>query len=379
MDKTAQYFQSTQYPQFLIRDANEQDDPKLLALIAETMPSNGMVLSFERLPSYFQATQVQYNHPLIKLVVSSEDPESIIAMMNLGAKSCFINEQLSQIRYVSDLRIQPSARGKYSIEMLMAFVHSEFPLTEIFQSVVLVDNKIARHILHQEREFFPQPYIYDQICTYTIARVQKPHANEYSVVPFEQVSLEHVSAFKEQMKKFYNFLPDYDFSALLAGNHPFWRDIDPKQMFVVYDADENIKGMFGLWNQKAFKQTKVVKYSKTLKWIKPFYNFYASLFGLIKLPQEQHNFDYLMAHCVLCDPNDATLFEYMLYQLHLHCKKQGNSSFCLTLSEEDPRNEVLKKIKTHKIHAIHALHSFESKPFEVLDQSKISFFEVGRI
>ena len=52
---TPTFFRHTAVPGLHIRPATLADDQKLVTLIAESMPSNGVLLSFERKPSYFKA------------------------------------------------------------------------------------------------------------------------------------------------------------------------------------------------------------------------------------------------------------------------------------------------------------------------------------
>lgn len=67
-------------------------------------------------------------------------------------------------------------------------------------------------------------------------------------------------------------------------------------------------GLYGLWNQKPFKQTRVVQYSLPLKVLKPFYNVYAGIRGVLALPKVNHAFEYLMIHSTLCHPEHIDVF-----------------------------------------------------------------------
>lgn len=379
MNARVENFLSDQNNQLMIRDADEKDDAQLLCMIAETMPSNGMVLSFERYPSYFQATQVQYHQPEIKIVCLKDQPDVIVAMMNIGFKTCYINTKITQLRYVSDLRIDPNFRGKKTIEMLMDYLYTQLPLDEFLQSVVLKDNHIARHLLHKSRPNFPQPYIHDEITTYTISKVTKPSCyKQFHSQPLTQDWVSVANSFIESMKDHYNFLPHYNLNDLLADDHPFWLGVNLKDFTLIF-AQNELVGIMGLWNQKIFKQTKVVEYSRFLKLLRPVYNIYAHITQQMVLPKQQQSFDYLMSHSVLGDPNRGDVFAYQLYQLSVQTKALGKSSFCITLSDDDPRKSTLDKVHAHKMHAIHGLHSFKNSPIGQFDHSKVSYFEVGRI
>ena len=227
-DNDNQIYRSKNEPNFLVRDATQADDEQLVQLIAETMPSNGMTLAFERYPSYLSASHAQYNRPDIKLVVPEENPAQVVGMMNLGWRYCFINGQPELLRYVADLRMHPAHRGNKVLRLLMDYV-DEIPLDTIFESVVLEDNTVACNILHNERKGFPKPFHYDDIRTFTVSQAQRPA--QFGRYHFEQMNTNHVSeanAFISTMKQHYNFLPNYDFfrfggiqpSILARHEHP---------------------------------------------------------------------------------------------------------------------------------------------------------------
>ena len=380
MDVGLTYFQSDKNDQLIVRDATTQDNHQLLTLVAETMPSNGMILSFERGDNYFKATYAQYHQPEIKVVVEKHQPDVIIGMMNIGFKHCYINEQLTQIRYVSDLRINPSFRGKKVVEVLMDYLYRQVPLDSFLQSVVLEDNQKARHMLHQSRPHFPEPYIFDQITTYNISKASDSKSFEqFSMRILTKDLIAIANQFIGQMKQYYNFLSAYDFHDLFTGEHPFWVGMRPEDFILIFDANQQLVGILGLWNQKSFKQTKALEYSPSLKYLRPFYNVYAYLTQQIMLPQIGQSFDYLMSHSVLCEPSRLDVFAYQLYLLNVETKKSGKSSFCITLSDDDPRSVIAKQSRSHQMHATHTLHSFQNSPIGQFDRSKISYFEVGRL
>lgn len=372
-------YQNEQFPEFFIRDATDQDDVQLLNLMQESMPSNGMVLSFERQPSYFNASRTQYTRPDVKLFCLKNQPEIIVGMVNFGIKRVYVNHQIREIPYVADLRLNQQFKGKKVISLMMTFIKHHFPHDQIFQSVVLEDNVIARNILHSPRASNITPYEYDEIATYTISKVSKPkHSLNFSVQILDSDRIDEVNVFIADMQQFYNFLPVYDFHELAQGTHPHWRGMQLSDFRLIY-LNQKLVAMFGLWDQKTFKQTKVLKYSWLLKVLRPFYNVYAKFNGLILLPKEKQPFHYLMLHSPLCNPNREEVFAELLHQAHLATREQEQQSFCLTLSKDDPRTSHMQSLQSHVIRARHALHCKANSPFNVIPKNKISYFEVGRI
>ena len=379
-DNNNEIYRSSNEPNFVVRSATAADDEQLVKLIAETMPSNGMTWAFERYPSYLDASHAQYHHPDIKLVVPEDNHSQVVAMMNLGWRNCFINGKPEVQRYVADLRMLPQHRGNKVMRLLMDYVYDEIPRSTIFESVVLEDNTVACGILHNERKGFPIPFHYDDIRTFTVSQAVKPE--QFSQYYFQQMNVGHVSqvnAFVNSMKEHYNFLPDYDFSGLAESNHPFWLGMKIHDFYLMYDQNHKMVGLYGLWNQKSFKQTRVVKYSLPLKILKPFYNIYAGVRGVLSLPKVNEAFEYLMIHSALCHPEQLDVFSSLIYHAKQQTKLRKKQAYCITLADNDPRISWMSNTTSHIIQAKHYFHSFKANPYTTFDRSKISYFEPGRI
>ncbi|MGE8561160.1 MAG: N-acetyltransferase family protein [Acinetobacter sp.] len=379
-DNDNQIYRSKNEANFLVRSATEADDEQLVQLIAETMPSNGMILAFERYPSYLAASHAQYNRPDIKLVVPEENPAQVVGMMNLGRRDCFINGQAEGLRYVADLRLHPMHRGNKVLRLLMDYVYDSIPLDTIFESVVLEDNTVACNILHHQRKGFPLPFHYDDIRTFTVSQAEQP--KQFAHYRFQQMNSGHVgeaNTFIRTMKQHYNFLPNYDFSGLAESNHPFWLGMNIQDFYIMYDQHNQVIGLYGLWNQKPFKQTRVVDYSRPLKLIKPFYNLYAGMRGVLSLPKKNDAFEYLMIHSALCHPEKQGVFASLIFHAKQQTKLRRKQAFCITLANKDPRIHWMRNTTSHVIQAKHYFHSFKANPYDVFDHNKISYFEVGRI
>ncbi|RKG30612.1 GNAT family N-acetyltransferase [Acinetobacter tianfuensis] len=373
-------YRSKHVPNFHVRAAVAADDQLLGQLISECMPSNGILLSYERKPSYLAAAQTQYNRPDIRVVVPDDQPDLVVGMMNLGWKYCYINGQQDVMRYVGDLRLNTAYRGKKILRLLMDYLYDELPKAGMLQSIILNDNKVARSILHERRKGFPEPYHFDDIRTFIISRTAKPKcANDYR---FEALTLDKIceaNAFVQQMKVHYNFLPDYDFNGLALGHNPFWRGMNLKDFYLMYDVKNQLCGLYGLWNQKSFKQTRVVHYSLPLRLAKPLYNLYAGVRGRLALPATHQPFDYMLLHSYLCRPEHKQVFANMIHHAQQQTKLRKKEAFCLTLAKNDPRIQIMPTASAIVMRAVHSFHSFEGNPYQLFDRSKISYFDVGRI
>ncbi|MGE8541619.1 MAG: N-acetyltransferase family protein [Acinetobacter sp.] len=379
-DNFEKQYRSPRVPNFYVRAATQQDDAQLGKLISEHMPSNGMILSYERNPSYISASKTQYNRPDIRVVVPEHQPNKVVGMMNLGWKYCFVNGKSDVLRYVSDLRLDQDYRGQKILHLLMDYLQDELPKDGMLQSIVLEGNVAAREILHQKRKGFPTPYHYDDIQTFMVSQVPKPAS--YGLFKFERLTADKIPAvndFVQSMQAHYNFLPNYDFSGLLDGQHAFWRGLKLEDFHLAYNLDNQLVGIYGLWNQKSFKQSRVVHYSWPMKFAKPFYNVYAQVKGALLLPKQDGAINYLMLHSALCHPQHLQVFSSLLYHAKCQMHQYRKRAFCITLAKNDPRIQQMQRTHSYTIQAIHSFHSFQGNPFECFDRSKISYFECGRI
>jgi len=59
------------------------------------------------------------------------------------------------------------------------------------------------------------------------------------------------------MKQPYNFLPNDDFSGLAESDHLFWLG-NMNDFYFMYEQHNQVVGLYGLGNQKAFKQTRLI-------------------------------------------------------------------------------------------------------------------------
>ena len=362
-----------------VRSAQRGDDQKLVKLIAESMPANGVLLSFERFPSYFKATCTQYEQPWVMVMAADDQPDKILAMFNLGSRNCFINGMVKPLRYVGDLRIGKTTRGKGLMSLFMLYVKHTFPDQEIYQTVILNDNVVARKVLHENRPGVPAHYVADQVETHTLTgfKVKKELNRNLHVSHMTRGDISAVNRFIRHMADYYNFLPAYDFKGLIAQD-PYWTGLSVNDFYMVKRGGQ-IVGLFGLWNQKPFKQTRIADYGKFIAFVRPVYNYWAKLSHQLRLPQKGDTLNYMMLHSLLCNPYDTDLFENILRIAYQKACDRKCYALCFTLAENDPRRDCSKVIVSQKVQAIHAFHCFKDNPLKQFDTKRISYLECGRI
>jgi hypothetical protein len=187
-----------------------------------------------------------------------------------------------------------------------------------------------------------------------------------------------MNAFISKMSEYYQFLPNYDFRELAIGGS-YFNGLTLSDFLLLRDEQQQIRGLVGLWNQKAFKQTRVVDYSRSVALFRPLYNAWSLLSGGFVLPAKGDTFDYLALHSPLTHPQDSDAFRQLLHSAWQQVRLQDKRAMTLTLSESDPRLAVLEEFKSIPLKAYQYTAAFKEQFLPVLDGARIPYFESGRL
>lgn len=360
---------------FDIRLATSADNSAILGLIGQPQPSNGVNFAFERLPDYFTSAHISHQKPHT-LVVERRDNKEVVAMVNMGFREVFVDGQPQQIRYGSDLRIAPEYQGTRVLIYINRAVRDCVQDTW-YQSVILDENDKSRGALEGGRAGLPLFKPMGSILTHTITGVKRGflRANLQNATIND---VEDMNAFISKMSDYYQFLPNYDFKKLAMGDG-YFNGLTLGDFLLLRDDKLQIRGLVGLWNQKSFKQTRVVDYSRSVALFRPFYNVWSILSGGFILPAKGQTFDYLALHSPLTHPQDTEAFRQLLHSAWQQVRLQNKRAMTLTLADSDPRLAVLSDFSSIPLKAYQYTAAFKEQFLPALDAARIPYFESGRL
>lgn len=380
VEQLSKIYRSESYPDFYIRTAYSIDDEQLMNLGQEQIDCSQFTLGFFRTPSYLAVSALQYNRSETKVIVLAKRPDVVVGMLNIGWKYCYLNAQADLIRYISDLKVLPVYRGRKLIHFMMQFLRETLPLGTVVQSIVPNQHAELQRILYTPRQGFATAQLYDHVHIYNLCHIKMPE--QYTRFRFEVLTESSVSAatnFIAEMKAYYNFLPTYDFAALAVGGHPFWCGLKLSDFYLVYNRANKIIGIYGLWDQMAFKQAKIVEYKFPYQHFRTALNMLAPLRGRMRLPELHKNIPYAHVHSPLCHPQYTDVFRSILFHAQQQARLRRKDSISFAMAERDPRRKSLKGAIYYKMKAKHTLHSFSGCPEAGFDHRKISYFELSRL
>lgn len=363
---------------FTTRLAHLSDNPALLRLLGVAQPSRGVMLTFERAPDYFHSVAVTHEVPHVVVAERCSDGE-VVGVASFGTRRLFIDGQVQAVRYGSDLRIATELQGSRLIIYLTRAVREVLQEHGWYQAIILEENQRTRAVLEGARAGLPMYRPHVGLETWTLSG-RKNTAAKNTALQVRKAQADDIpamNAFLQLMAVHYQFLPAYDFSGLLAGA-PYFKGLTLDDFLLVSD-EHGLRGMVGLWNQKSFKQTRVVGYNALLTLLRPFYNVWARLAGGFVLPPAGDVFDYRVMHSLLTAPDDASAFNTLLDAAWDEGRRRGCSSLTLTLADTDPRRRTLNRFRTLSLRGRHYTVAFNEAAHPQLDPARIPYFECGRL
>ncbi|RSB50883.1 hypothetical protein [Acinetobacter soli] len=371
-----------------VRHVATSDDQELRKMVSLPMTTRGLTLSFQREPSYFKASQVIYTQ-IDSTVAQDHSTGSLVGCYNIGLRPCYVNGTVMPFRYGGDLRLSPQVRGKAVLKQMTPHFKTSLKNPDFCQMIIFDDNIAARRAIQSGRLGF---HYFDEGLIETLTLTGFKHAQFPKTLLHAKQSIdlsklkrcvataahiEQMNAFIQQMAAYYNFIPAYDFAQLLH-NDPYFQGLTLDD-FQLYFEQDRLVGMFGLWNQSGFKQSKVLDYSKKIQTFRPLYNVWAKLNGRIQLPKKGQSFKYHILHSLLCEPEQLALHDAMLRDAFKLSKQRGIDAITFTLSHKDPRQRLNAYYKGDVLVGMHGFLTFEQDPRAQFDVARIPFLEAGRI
>ena len=375
---------------FNVRAAVASDEAALLKLICVPMTTKGVTISFQREPSYFNASQVIYqvnDHCVVEDIAT----QKLVACYSNGHRPCYINGEIQPMRYASDLRIHADYRGTTLMKEMGYYMRKTMQQPDFNHMIIFNDNLAARKAVQTGKVGIPDYYEEGSVETLTLTAIHRNKHKERLLIESEDQhylsnlrirtagkdDIEAMNQFVQRMAKFYNFIPAYDFNELLSGSK-YYQGLALSD-FQLYYLNDQLIGMFGLWSQSSFKQTKILDYGWTIGMIRPIYNLWAKLRGTMKLPKKGDSIKYHALHSLLCKPSYKALHDLMLNDALKLSKSRGVGCVSYTLSHRDPRQSLNLYYRGELLTGIHGFMCPSRDPRPEIDSHRIPYLEVGRI
>jgi hypothetical protein len=324
--------------------ASERDDPDLRQLLRENPIPGSISLSFEREPCYFDASLVE--GPFHQTIVAREkDSGTVIALGNRSVRPLFVNGQVQDIGYMSQLRVNPAyGKGMYLARGLAGGFRKYHELhgdgrAPFYLMSVIEDNLPARRLLTSGLPEYPRAREYTRLFTYAVYPMRRKR--DFSLPPSMRI-LRGDETYADAIVDCLNrnngrkqFAPHWTRASLFRAN------LTPADFFLVLDGD-HILGCLACWDQSAFKQTVVRGYSGSLARWRKVINI-VSRFGILPyLPEPNTPLRHSYACHLAIDNDEPIIFEALLRKAYHYNVEHNYSYFMIGLTESNPLRHAVE-------------------------------------
>lgn len=326
------------------RLANHEDDAALRRAFAATPMEGGMRLTFEREPSFFHALRVQGDEAQVILCEDSDSGE-IAGIGTRCVADTFVNGAPQRAGYLSDLRILPKWRKGTVLARGWKFLRAldaESP-AELYHTAIFAENAGAKAALTDARAGLPQ---YHPLGGFVTAGIRPSRTGAVASPPWRisrgtSADLPRLIEFLNAHNASRQFAPVHRQEDFEIGGR--WRDFHAEDFFLVHDGSR-LCGAAGLWDQSAFKQTRVLGYSGRWRWLYHLSRLAHRLFPVPRLPQPGQLFRF--GHvCFMAVPSlDPSIFHLMVHAMRAEALKRGWMHLLLSLHKADPLLSMLEHI-----------------------------------
>lgn len=268
--------------------ATAEHNAYLLQLLEENAMCGDIDVVMTRRPNYFFAPhRFGDEYPVIAF-----DGVQPIGMCQLTQHLGFANGKLQPLGYLGGLRVVTNYRHR--IRLLKAgfdYLRQLAPPEHCYTSIA-ADNTTARRILERGVDGLPSYQLLGEMQTLAISRRQAKPRGLWRLMAPQQYP---------QVADFYNRLAiERQLAPQLSAQ---WLASVGLPVLGFEDA-QGLHACAVLWNQQAFKQVLVKRYSRRMEVLRWLWNGYATLTGRICLPQMGQAIDQSFLAYFACDNSE---------------------------------------------------------------------------
>lgn len=363
---------------FSARLATPADNPKIQALVNKITAPGLAIMSFQRSPDFFVGAHIIGQEVIMTVIEDSERPDYLAGMSVLSGRDLFINGNKRRVLYSGDVKVDSFYRRKGLGSRLYAEQRVHLPEGALLQGLILSANKDP--VIAQSRSAkgtMPDIWSSHKVETSLIyTRTLKPRIpTGVEIRAATAADVPSMQALFDREAPRRNGYPVYDFAKLLAGD-AYYAGIRIEGFALAMKGGEII-GMMGGWDQKSFKQTRIVGYKPWVAALRPFYNLYATIFGGIKLPAIGGMLNYLTLHTRVITGDDPAIFQALIDWIMVHDGKKYDALACAVVTG-DPLFSVPSGYKRQRLYSNHHWLGYDVDPTKEIDDRPL-YIELGRV
>lgn len=320
------------------RDATPADNPRLLAL-AEACPMVGdLSICVERNPDFFALNRLEGERWRVGIAEAAN--HAVAGCVAVAERRVYLFGAPATTNYVGDLKVHPEARGGGSASALITWAREasrQYGGDDRPALLTILANNRAMERLTQGRGGLPRMDRFATIRIFAVPLVVRRRPADQGL----RISTADAHDVEEMLELWQRVAPERQFAPVLdAERFSCWLARAPglalHDYWLARDATGRLAGFVALWEQSAFKRTRVLAYSKRLAAVRCAINALACLTRGPALPAPGEPLrTATLAH--LCVPaSRPEVLHALLRRIHDAARPRGLAFFALGLDRNDP-------------------------------------------
>jgi GNAT superfamily N-acetyltransferase len=361
-----------------VRLGKPEDNPKIQDLITKiTMPGVAQ-MCFQRAPDFFVGAKVIGDEFILAVADDDERPDVLAGLTVISGRDLFISGQKRRVYYSGDTRVDPFYRRR-GIASNLFLEQKKYRTTEdLLQGIVLKENTAPLDAAANAADgvLFRYWISHTIETSFIFTRKITPRIPKgVQMRPATAADVPAMQAFFDREAPRRNGYPVYDFQKLLAGD-PYYAGLKIEH-FVLALRDGQLIGMIAGWDQKSYKQTRIVGFKPIVKVLRPFYNLYVGLTGGFKLPPVGGVLNYLTLANILIANDDPAVLQGLIDYVMAHAG-QKYDALATAFTHGDPLENVPRGYKRQKLFSNNFWLSYGEDPRPTIDNRPL-YVELGRL
>tara|TARA_Y100000034_G_scaffold137009_1_gene218353 strand:- start:892 stop:1986 length:1095 start_codon:yes stop_codon:yes gene_type:complete len=352
------------------------DDSELRECLRSTPMDGSISIAFETEPSFFDAIGVQGKR---QQVIVCRDQGQLAGFGTVAFKPIFVNGGITEVGYLSGLRVYPQFRNRTFLARGYKFLRELDDENNVpfYLTTIVEDNHVVRRILESGKAGLPKYNYLGTLSTFLIKpKKNKEKSKDLDVVKGDKFNLEEILNFMRQEGQKKQFYPFYEVSDL---NSDYLRGLNQEDFYVASRGSEII-GIVAKWDQKSFKQTRVVDYDRKTSLSRSFINLVSRFTNVPRLPPKGDLLNYFYAAFPTTKDNDPDMMEGLLTEVASDTENNVYNYFTIGLMENDPLAQSVRKFNPREYRSRLYLVSFDktSQDLGFLNE-RIPYLELGTL
>jgi hypothetical protein len=296
--------------------ATPADDPEIRRLLRDNPMDGEIRVSLEREPNAFLGAAVE-GEPHATVVAREPSTGRIVGMGTRAVWNAFVNGEPRRLGYLSQLRVDRSARGRRrllaagyaALRELRGPDEAPFDITSI-----IADNETARRLLGSGVPGLPRYRELSGFVTLVLPGVRTSRRPRF--VRIEQGLpgwMTEIADCLARNRRRYQTAPFFTAAELLSPERS--RGLAP-QDFRLAVRDGRVVGCLALWDQSGFKQVMVRGYAPRLARWRPWINRISPVLGMPRLPEPGEPLPHAYLSHLAVDDDDPEIFRALVESAH---------------------------------------------------------------